>query len=852
MPFPAAHAFPSNLPAGFRVENVLTGIGLVTDWQFLFPDTAIMTFKNGTVAMAKISGGRWRMLPYPILDLGGRLGRAAGDRGLMTLAIHPQVRTNRFVYFGWVHDDIPVNTLGPKKNRISRFQLDTDFLFINPASERIIFGSCPPGHRWADNDCMYMNGTTHSVGVIRFGRDGMLWATMGEGIIADGPDWTLPPDWPAPMDAGFLGGKLLRLDPNTGNGLRDNPFWNGNPRAAISKVYSVGLRNAFSGDFTQRTTPPYAMIVGDVGWFTWESVKVLTRGNNVGWPCYEGAQIGPCAGRPCIANANQPGCQAFYAGQLPRSRYPPFNPANVIAEWNHNGRSAAAMGGTFFGAGWPAPYTNCFIYADFVSSEVRCRQFDSQVNRAYGEPRLIMRNADQAIRFIKHAQSNCVYFISFCEFCGRYGSIRRMCWNRLPPLVAQPTRTVTMRPRTNTAPVPTAPVGGPNPCNAGVQPAGVPGVAALPAGWNLVNYASQMFNLQPLADGQTPLVVLNNRTNCLTTPGACYIGLDATVGQVQGPNAGQPLQIAGVRFVRGLGTAVTSQVNFYPNRHCVRFTAYVGVDDEPGPNNFPSEFIIRRDNATDPAGRQPIIFNSTDYRLNRAINKGDAPLFVDVNITGTSVISLLGFTYWGNKFSSQAFTHVNWADGEPRAGLEAAFLPRTYITQPDLTITWRVGQTVFFTGYAEDHTKALIPARAYRWELNMIHGQGATFHTHPQVIQLPAGVATSSFVIESHGLSEQQFYYYELKLYATDGCGREGWSSIAIKVQAPAGTGLAANSIYSPGVLKPNTWIGGAVDRVLRRTRRMVRRFLGLGDGAAPASGDIPSDDYPRDAEFLK
>jgi len=412
--FGLGSAYPSQLPAGVTVSNLFNGIGLVTDLQFAFPDTAFMTFKNGTVSMAKIIGSRWRMQPYPSLDIGNRLGNAVGDRGLLSIAIDPAFKRNRFIYLAYVYDDLPINQLGPKKNRVSRFRMDRNLLFADPASERILLGSCPPGSSWASTNCYYMNGTTHSVNMIRFGPDRMLWVTMGDGIVADGPDWTLPPGYPAPMANDFLGGKLLRLDPRTGNGLPSNPFFDGNIRSVQSKVYSTGLRNPFAGDFTQRTSAPYEMIVGDVGWYTWESVKVLKRGNNLGWPCYEGGQMGPCAGRPCVANGDQPGCQQFYAGQLPSARYPGYTAGDILTSWDHVGRSSAAIGGTFFGAGWPSPFRNCFIYADFVAGWVRCMPFDSAAGVTTGAPIDIMRGADNPIRFIKHPKTNCVYYIA-CE-----------------------------------------------------------------------------------------------------------------------------------------------------------------------------------------------------------------------------------------------------------------------------------------------------------------------------------------------------------------------------------------------------------------------------------------------------
>jgi hypothetical protein len=316
--------------------------------------------------------------------------------------------------------------------------------------------------------------------------------------------------------------------------------------------------------------------------------------------------------------------------------------------------------------------------------------------------------------------------------------------------------------------------------------------------------------------------------------------MDASQGPSQTAFAGQPLQIAGVRFAKGFGTMVTSQLNFFLASTCTRFTAYVGVDDEPGPNDYPSEFIVRRDDPRDPTARPIIIFNSTDFRVNRAMQKGDLPLFVDVDIRNATLVSLLGFSYWGNKFS-RAATHVNWADAKFYCGRQSATLPKVWIIRPvDKTRAWRDGQTVEYEGYATDWNGTIIPQRNYRWELNMVHGQGATFHMHPQVAKLRAGVSRGSFKIAPHSLTAEQFYYYELRMYATDGCGRESWDAVYIKAEEAA---AAAKS--DPGTLRLNSIIGRAAESLLRRAKRFVWDILNFGSPVLPAAPPEVEDSDP-------
>lgn len=81
------------------------------------------------------------------------------------------------------------------------------------------------------------------------------------------------------MDLNFLGGKILRINPDNGAGYGDNPFCDGPVWSAACKVWATGLRNPF-----RCTGGPAAVRCGDVGWYTIESYKILYRGQNSGWP----------------------------------------------------------------------------------------------------------------------------------------------------------------------------------------------------------------------------------------------------------------------------------------------------------------------------------------------------------------------------------------------------------------------------------------------------------------------------------------------------------------------------------------------------------------------------------------
>jgi PKD repeat protein len=169
-----------------------------------------------------------------------------------------------------------------------------------------------------------------------------------------------------------LSGKVLRIDPNTGEGLPSNPFWNGNPQAAPSKVWVLGLRNAFRFTVKPGSGNPGTLFLSEVGWTTWEELNVAHfGGENFGWPCYEGMDPQP-------EYALKPETQSFCAepyGQL----------TSPILTWHHDDPSYAGFTG-FASTGaiyydhvqFPAAYRDGLFFCDFGAGWIRFARLDSE------------------------------------------------------------------------------------------------------------------------------------------------------------------------------------------------------------------------------------------------------------------------------------------------------------------------------------------------------------------------------------------------------------------------------------------------------------------------------------------
>ena len=80
--------------------------------------------------------------------------------------------------------------------------------------------TCPPA---ATSDCLPSDAYTHSAGGLAFGSDGRLWISVPDGASPEGPDQGKDPLALRAQNPNSLAGKLLRVNPDTGDGVMGNP-----------------------------------------------------------------------------------------------------------------------------------------------------------------------------------------------------------------------------------------------------------------------------------------------------------------------------------------------------------------------------------------------------------------------------------------------------------------------------------------------------------------------------------------------------------------------------------------------------------------------------------------------------
>lgn len=306
------------LPGGFVSSLVMDG------W---FSPVGATWDANGRMYVWEKSGRVWIVengvrLPNPLLNLLEEVGNWA-DHGMLGFALDPNFLTNgrvyamyvvdrhHLLYFGTPDYSAAMNDYGTATIvRIVRYTATgPGFNTVDPSTRTILLGETIS----TGAPVLY---NTHGAGTLLFARDGTLLASIGEGASAASTDVGSATEsyFAQALADGIIrtaenvgafrsqmvnsfNGKILRMDPNTGDGVPSNPFYDpAQPRAPRSRVWALGLRNPYRMTLKPNTgsTNPAdgdvgTLFIGDVGWSTWEEVNVCTEGGqNFGWPLFEG------------------------------------------------------------------------------------------------------------------------------------------------------------------------------------------------------------------------------------------------------------------------------------------------------------------------------------------------------------------------------------------------------------------------------------------------------------------------------------------------------------------------------------------------------------------------------------
>lgn len=361
-----AQSQPLTLPPGFIQEVIAQDLGPATAFATTPAGSVLIARKHGSVKVLKDG----IVLESPFIDISGQTN-TYGDRGLMGIALHPSFPNPAYVYLAFAYDPPGADDHDPSGARVARvIRVAADPANLDrhlPGSDVVLLGangtfdtmgnpdkgdrapfSCTGADGAPLRDCLPVDGPSHTVDGLAFGPDGALYVSTG--------DATLQPEASVrALDIDSLAGKILRINPITGKGYADNPFFDGDAGSNRSKVYALGLRNPFRFTFEPGSG---RIVIGDVGGERWEEINRGFPGANFGWPCFEGA----------ARLSNQPECDALFRNERLVT--------HALYAYPHESAYSAAIGGAFYThTQFPASYQGAYFFADHNRAAILAMTF---------------------------------------------------------------------------------------------------------------------------------------------------------------------------------------------------------------------------------------------------------------------------------------------------------------------------------------------------------------------------------------------------------------------------------------------------------------------------------------------
>ncbi len=252
-----------------KLELVTDQVSLPTAFASIKSDPSMLFVVEQEGRIRIIKDGN--LVSKPFLDISSDVLKKEGydERGLLGLAFHPDYAKNGKFY---LYCSVAV-TDGAKG--------------VNNRSEVREYSVSKQDAQQAEKSSLKkvlifdQPQSNHNGGDLKFGNDGYLYISAGDGGGAGDKHGTYGN---AQNLENFLG-KILRIDVNQSPyGIpSDNPFVS--VKNAKPEIYAYGLRNPWRISFDKKTNE---LFVGDVGQNKFEEIDIVTKGGNYGWRPIEG------------------------------------------------------------------------------------------------------------------------------------------------------------------------------------------------------------------------------------------------------------------------------------------------------------------------------------------------------------------------------------------------------------------------------------------------------------------------------------------------------------------------------------------------------------------------------------
>ncbi|MYD64918.1 MAG: PQQ-dependent sugar dehydrogenase [Chloroflexi bacterium] len=271
--------------------------------------------QHGRVWVLGADGSDRRVL----LDLGDHIDADLGE-GLLSVTLDPDFEHNGYLWAYYFAAGEPPRSV------LARFEVAGDT--ADPATRLEVLVLPQPGYN--------QNG-----GAIRFGPDGMLYLSLGDGSASTDP-------FENGQNLGTLLGSVVRIDVRESSAAQpyavpaDNPF--AGVEGARDEIWAYGFRNPWRMAFDPEDG---ALWLGDVGFIDNEEVNRVGRGANHGWNVLEGFG--------CLT----PGRACDGAGMTP-----------PLMAYGHDAGRCSVTGGVVYRGKALEALRGVYLFGDFCTGDV--------------------------------------------------------------------------------------------------------------------------------------------------------------------------------------------------------------------------------------------------------------------------------------------------------------------------------------------------------------------------------------------------------------------------------------------------------------------------------------------------
>jgi len=222
-------------------------------------------------------------ITHTLLDLTSKVlpfNSDYSEAGLLGMAIHPNFQKNGKIYVAYSAPLGSDNTVAPAG--YSHLNVVEEFVVSKSSKNSIDPNS---GKRVHSLPWPNFNHNGHWIG---FGPDQMLYISTGDGGYK--AEWTEKKANYNSQKLDNYFGKILRIDVSQSTKSKPYRVPADNPMVkvpqALPEIWAFGLRDPWRCSFDSKESKQ--LICGDVQEDSYESIKIIEKGKNMGWPIVEG------------------------------------------------------------------------------------------------------------------------------------------------------------------------------------------------------------------------------------------------------------------------------------------------------------------------------------------------------------------------------------------------------------------------------------------------------------------------------------------------------------------------------------------------------------------------------------